>query len=96
MLIRHGETTIVDGPSGTDIGDLPALSIGEAPESICGAAAHRENGGGSAILLGGLGPFLSATLFIGRGATFGISLHKKSICTGSGFHSESRKAATGR
>ena len=69
--IRRNSTTIVDGLSATDIGDLPALSIGEALESITGAASHRENGGATEISIRGLGPFLSATTFNGRMATNG-------------------------
>ena len=69
--IKREATTIVDGLSATDIGDLPALSIGEALESITGAASHRENGGATEISIRGLGPFLSATTFNGREATNG-------------------------
>ncbi len=69
--IKRSSTTIVDGLSATDIGDLPALSIGEALESITGAASHRENGGATEISIRGLGPFLSATTFNGRMATNG-------------------------
>ncbi|GGB64688.1 MULTISPECIES: TonB-dependent receptor [Henriciella] len=69
--IKRQSTTIVDGLSATDIGDLPALSIGEALESITGAASHRENGGATEISIRGLGPFLSATTFNGREATNG-------------------------
>ncbi len=69
--IKRNAETIVDGLSATDIGDLPALSIGEALESITGAASHRENGGATEISIRGLGPFLSATTFNGRMATNG-------------------------
>lgn len=69
--IKRNSTTIVDGLSATDIGDLPALSIGEALESITGASSHRENGGATEISIRGLGPFLSATTFNGRMATNG-------------------------
>ena len=69
--IKRSSTTIVDGLSATDIGDLPALSIGEALESITGASSHRENGGATEISIRGLGPFLSATTFNGRMATNG-------------------------
>ena len=69
--IKREATTIVDGLSAVDIGDLPALSIGEALESITGAASHRENGGATEISIRGLGPFLSATTFNGREATNG-------------------------
>ena len=66
--IRRNSTTIVDGLSAVDIGDLPALSIGEALESIVGVASHRENGGATEISIRGLGPFLSAT--------FSLNFHK--------------------
>ena len=69
--IKRSETNIVDGLSASDIGDLPALSIGEALETITGAASHRENGGATEISIRGLGPFLSATTFNGREATNG-------------------------
>lgn len=71
IAIKRESTTIVDGLSAEDIGDLPALSIGEALESITGAASHRENGGATEITIRGLGPFLSATHINGREATNG-------------------------
>ncbi|WP_371194815.1 TonB-dependent receptor [Glaciecola sp. SC05] len=71
IAIKREATTIVDGLSAEDIGDLPALSIGEALESITGAASHRENGGATEITIRGLGPFLSATHINGREATNG-------------------------
>jgi TonB-dependent receptor len=71
IQIKRNSTTIADGLSAVDIGDLPALSIGEALETITGAASHRENGGATEISIRGLGPFLSATHFNGREATNG-------------------------
>jgi len=71
IAIKREATAIVDGLSASDIGDLPALSIGEALESIAGAASHRENGGATEISIRGLGPFLSSTTFNGREATNG-------------------------
>jgi TonB-dependent receptor len=71
ITIKREATTIVDGLSADDIGELPALSIGEALESITGAASHRENGGATEITIRGLGPFLSATHINGREATNG-------------------------
>ena len=71
IAIKREATTVVDGLSADDIGDLPALSIGEALESITGAASHRENGGATEITIRGLGPFLSATHINGREATNG-------------------------
>ncbi|BFM08500.1 TonB-dependent receptor [Halioxenophilus aromaticivorans] len=69
--IKRDATEVVDGLSAGDIGELPALSIGEALESITGAASHRENGGATEISIRGLGPFLSSTVFNGREATNG-------------------------
>lgn len=69
--IKRESAEIVDGLSATDIGELPALSIGEALESITGAASHRENGGATEISIRGLGPFLSSTVFNGRVVTNG-------------------------
>ncbi len=71
IAIKREATTVVDGLSAADIGDLPALSIGEALETITGAASHRENGGATEISIRGLGPFLSATHINGREATNG-------------------------
>ncbi|WP_299074892.1 TonB-dependent receptor [uncultured Paraglaciecola sp.] len=71
IAIKRESTSVVDGLSADDIGDLPALSIGEALESITGAASHRENGGATEITIRGLGPFLSATHINGREATNG-------------------------
>lgn len=71
ISIKRNDTRIADGLSAVDIGDLPALSIGEALETITGAASHRENGGATEISIRGLGPFLSATHFNGREATNG-------------------------
>ena len=69
--IKRNSTTIVDGLSAVEIGDLPALSIGEALETITGVSSHRENGGATEISIRGLGPYLSATTFNGRMATNG-------------------------
>ena len=71
IAIKREATTVVDGLSASDIGDLPALSIGEALETITGASSHRENGGATEISIRGLGPFLSATHINGREATNG-------------------------
>ena len=69
--LKRQSTTIVDGLSADEIGELPALSIGEALESLTGASSHRENGGATEISIRGLGPFLSSTVFNGREATNG-------------------------
>ncbi len=69
--IKRDNILVVDGLSASDIGELPALSIGEALESLTGVASHRENGGATEISIRGLGPFLSATTFNGREATNG-------------------------
>ncbi|WP_299946264.1 TonB-dependent receptor [uncultured Microbulbifer sp.] len=69
--IKRNSITIVDGLSANEIGELPALSIGEALESVTGASSHRENGGATEISIRGLGPYLSASTFNGREATNG-------------------------
>ncbi len=69
--IKRNSTTIVDGMSANEIGDLPALSIGEALESVTGASSHRENGGATEISIRGMGPYLSATTINGRAASNG-------------------------
>lgn len=71
ISIKRDNVLVVDGLSAADIGDLPALSIGEALESLTGVASHRENGGATEISIRGLGPYLSATTFNGREATNG-------------------------
>lgn len=55
--IRRNSKTIVDGLSATDIGDLPALSTGEALETVTGVASHLENRGATEISMRGLGPY---------------------------------------
>ena len=42
--LKRNATQIVDGLSADEIGDIPALSIGAALETITGATSHRENG----------------------------------------------------
>jgi len=66
IALKRNSTQVVDGLSADEIGDLPALSIGEALESITGVAAHRENGGATEVSIRGLGPYLSSTVIIGR------------------------------
>lgn len=68
---KRDATVISDALSATDIGDLPALSIGEAIETITGASTHREKGGATEISVRGLGPFLGSATFNGREATNG-------------------------
>ncbi len=69
--LKRNSTTIVDGLSADEIGDIPALSIGEALETVTGASSHRENGGATEVSIRGLGPFLSNTVINGREATNG-------------------------
>lgn len=71
IQMKRNATQIVDGLSADDIGDIPALSIGEALETITGATSHRENGGASEISVRGLGPFLGTAVINGREATNG-------------------------
>lgn len=69
--IKRNATQIVDGLSADDIGDIPALSIGDALETVTGATSHRENGGATEVSVRGLGPFLGTTVVNGREATNG-------------------------
>lgn len=69
--VKREENAIVDALSSSEIGDLPALSIGEAIQTITGATSHQEKGGATEISLRGLGSFLSATTFNGREASNG-------------------------
>lgn len=68
---KREASVVSDVLSSDDIGDIPALSVGEAIENITGAATHREKGGASEIAVRGLGPFLGATTFNGREASNG-------------------------
>lgn len=69
--VKRDSAAIVDALSADDIGDLPALSIGEALETLTGASSHREQGGATEISIRGLGPFLGSTVINGREATNG-------------------------
>ncbi|MEM8633636.1 MAG: TonB-dependent receptor [Pseudomonadota bacterium] len=64
-------TEVFDALSAEEIGDLPALSIGEALETLTGAGSHREQGGATEISIRGLGPFLGSTVINGRIASNG-------------------------
>ncbi|WP_271077271.1 TonB-dependent receptor [Aurantiacibacter sp. MUD61] len=68
---KRDNDLIVEVLTSDEIGDLPALSIGEALETLTSAASHREQGGATEISLRGLGPFLSSTTINGRMATNG-------------------------
>jgi iron complex outermembrane recepter protein len=69
--LKRDLDVVADTLSSDDIGDLPALTIGEAIETITGATTHREKGGASEIAVRGLGPYLSSTTFNGREASNG-------------------------
>ncbi|MEM8684244.1 MAG: TonB-dependent receptor [Pseudomonadota bacterium] len=71
IQLKRNATQIVDGLSAEEIGDIPALSIGAALETITGATSHRENGGATELSVRGLGPFLGTTVINGREATNG-------------------------
>lgn len=71
IALKRNSTQIVDGLLADEIGDIPALSIGEALENITGVASHRENGGATEVSIRGLGPYLSSTVVNGRAATNG-------------------------
>ena len=71
IAVERNQEAIVDALSSTEIGNIPALSVGEAIQTITGATTHREKGGASEIAIRGLGPFLSNATFNGREATNG-------------------------
>lgn len=66
ITMKRNSTQIVDGLAADEIGDIPALSIGEALENVTGVASHRENGGATEVSIRGLGPYLSSTVINGR------------------------------
>lgn len=68
---KRESVEVFDALSADEIGDLPALSIGEALETLTGAGSHREQGGATEISIRGLGPFLGSTVINGRVATNG-------------------------
>lgn len=68
---KRNSVEVYDALSADEIGDIPALSIGEALETLTGAGSHRENGGATEISIRGLGPFLGSTVINGRVATNG-------------------------
>lgn len=68
---KRNSVEVFDALSADEIGDLPALSIGEALETLTGAGSHREQGGATEISIRGLGPFLGSTVINGRIATNG-------------------------
>lgn len=71
ITLKRNSTSIVDGLSADEIGDLPALSIAEALESITAVGSQREGSGATEISIRGLGPFLGSTVINGREATNG-------------------------
>ena len=71
IAVKRNSDLIVDALSTDDIGDIPALSIGEALETLTSAASHREQGGATEISIRGMGPFLGSTTVNGREATNG-------------------------
>ena len=71
VQLKRNSVEIVDGLNADEIGALPALSIGEALETITGAATHRENGGATEVAIRGLGPYLGTTIVNGRESTNG-------------------------
>ncbi len=71
IAAKRQSDTVFDALSAAEIGELPALSIGEALENLTGASSHREQGGATEISIRGLGPFLGSTVMNGREATNG-------------------------
>ncbi len=64
--LKRETTVIADALVGTEIGDLPDLSIAESLERITGVAGDRFKGGTTELSIRGLGPFLSGNVFNGR------------------------------
>ena len=71
IKLKREATTVVDGLSASEIGDLPAQSIGEALEQITSVGSQREGSGATEVSIRGLGPFLGSTVINGREATNG-------------------------
>lgn len=71
IKLKRSSATVVDGLSADEIGDLPALSIAEALDSIASVGSQREGSGATEVSIRGLGPFLGSTLINGREATNG-------------------------
>lgn len=69
--LKRQSTTIVDGLSADEIGDLPGLSIAEALDTITAVGTQREGSGATEVSIRGLGPFLGSTVINGREATNG-------------------------
>ena len=69
--LKRESVAIVDGLNEEEIGAIPAISIGDALETLTGATSHRENGGATEVSVRGLGPFLGTTVINGREATNG-------------------------
>ncbi len=69
--LKRQATTVVDGLSADEIGELPALSIAEALEQIASVGSQREGSGATEVSIRGLGPFLGSTVINGREATNG-------------------------
>ena len=68
---KRNSDLVVEALTADDIGDIPALSIGEALETLTGIASHREQGGATEVSIRGLGPFLGSTTVNRREATNG-------------------------
>ena len=71
LILKREATTVVDGLSADEIGELPGLSIAEALETITSVGSQREGSGATEVSIRGLGPFLGSTVINGREATNG-------------------------
>ena len=69
--VKRESNMVVEALSSDDIGDIPALSIGEALETLTSVVSHREQGGATEVSIRGMGPYLSSTNINGREATNG-------------------------
>lgn len=71
LEVKRNSTVVSDALVGSEIGNLPDLSIAETLERITGVTAERFKGGSSGVSVRGLGPFLAASFFNGREITSG-------------------------
>lgn len=64
--LKRNSTVIADALVGSEIGDLPDLSVAESLERITGVTSDRFKGGASEISVRGLGAYLGSSLMNGR------------------------------
>lgn len=68
---KRDATVVSDVLSTDDIGNMPAVNIGDAINTITGVATYVAKGAASEMSIRGLGPYLGAATFNGREVTNG-------------------------